>query len=745
MPVASPWGQRKVPQHYGENNDNPGIQRSPGIYIGVVKKNDDPQKMGRLKVYIKEWGGDPEDEQTWITVSYASPFAGSTSIFDQGENVKKYEDTIKSYGWWAVPPDVDTHVLVAYAAGKLDVGYWFACLYQRGTQVTVPGIPYRETYDGENLPAAPKNRKDLDPNLEKYVTHKPLHDALKKQGLLKDYLRGQSTSSATRESPSRVLGLLTPGQHQFILDDGDQQGNDKLIRLRTTNGTQLLLDDSEGHIYLITKNGENWVELSADGGIHIYGSQDISIRSEANINLYADQDINMEAGSTINLKSNVGSINLQSGNEVNTLATTSTQITSGTTSNISSLIAHYETAAMIHMNGPFAARAQPIDQYFLVVNQNTKYSVCSTVPEHEPWSGHSGGWNPVGPGNQQMQEDPKPDQQPREPAANETPAPVQTSDSPNESSVPVSQATTSDKAVEAIKQNNGYSPTNTDDGKGQSGGFGSPLTNSDFGALNEANTESSPNTTEGTTAGPVSKKTNDTEHDSLNQKIFEEFDAKVEQSRQAAIVAIVAGNNLEDIKSLSKSDVSILTQGINISRAKELLSRDIKSNEQQVRNVLSNSGVQNVPQNVFDGLVSYQNQTGDISYAYVSGQKINLRGLYQKQDWTKVASFIAADDRDRPRRIQEAAMIAGNSYPRTVDETVLLNKGLNSTAESISKGNLNKQTGNPTTEQQLVATANAYFKQTNKLLPSQSFAFNKQITTSSSNKSIESRLGPFPY
>jgi len=419
-------------------------------------------------------GGDPDNEGNWITVSYASPFAGSTPIYDQGDNVTEYEDTIKSYGWWAIPPDLEARVLVTFASGNIDKGFWFACLFQRGTQVSIPGLPAKNTWSGPNIPAAPKNKRDKDPDLDKYVEHKLISNALKKQGLEKDSLRGTTSSSALREKPSKVLGLLTPGQHQFILDDGDKDGNDRLIRLRTTNGTQILLDDVAGHIYLITKNGENWLELSADGQVHLYGSQNINIHSENNVNIYANNDVNIEAGNSINLKTNIGSINFDSGTEVISLAATNTKITSGETSNINSGVGHYETAGVIHMNGPIADPADPIDPYILVVNQSILQSICDVVPEHEPWYGHMGTLNPMGHGNQQMQQDPAPDQQPRTPDSEENGAPIQ----PNglkDDEQELAKISATDNLIAFIKQNNGYSPINVDDGDGQSGGFGSSL------------------------------------------------------------------------------------------------------------------------------------------------------------------------------------------------------------------------------------------------------------------------------
>lgn len=483
--IANPYGNNKVPKSYNENSSANGKAASPGVYLGIVKKNDDPQNMGRLFVYIKEFGGDPELETSWISVSYASPFAGSTSVFDQGANVKEYDDTIKSYGFWAVPPDIDAQVLVAFNAGKISDGYWFACLYQRSTQVSVPGIPSKNTHGGASKPAAPKNKRDLDTDLEKYVEHKPMSNALKKQGLEKDLLRGLTSSSATRESPSRVLGILTPGQHQFVMDDGDKDGNNKLIRLRTTNGTQLLLDDATGHIYLITKNGENWVELSNDGAIHIYGGSDINIRSKSNINLYADNDVNIEAGRGINLNAKEGSLQFQAGTDLNSSVKGSTRFTSAMSSHIYSGTAHYETAGVIHMNGPDAELAAAIQAYKLTVNQGVKESICNVVPEHEPWFGHSGAINPAGPGNQQMKTDPNPSATPRQPAESDTGAPIGT-DSAKAAEVDINDVKTSNAAISTIKQSNGYSPVNTNDAGGQSGGYASEILTSS--ASTSANT-----------------------------------------------------------------------------------------------------------------------------------------------------------------------------------------------------------------------------------------------------------------
>ena len=747
--VPNPNGNKKAPASYVDNR-GAGVPRMYGVYIGIVKKNDDGQNMGRLQVYIPEFGGDPEEESSWYVASYASPFAGSTSIFDQGTNVEEYSDTIKSYGFWAVPPDIDARVLVTFADGKTDLCYWFACMYQRGTQVSVPGIPAGNTHKGDNIPVAPKNRKDLDADLKKYVAHAPAYNSLKMQGLENDPLRGTTTSGAMRETPSKVIGLLTPGQHQFVLDDGDKDGNNKLIRLRTTNGTQLLLDDVAGHIYLISKNGESWVELSADGRIHLYGSKDINIRSQENINLYADNNVNIEAGLNINMKANSGSFQVSAGNEVSMLAVTNTKISSGETSNILSGIGHYETAGVIHMNGPVADAANEIPMYNLAVNQGVKESICSIVPEHEPWAGHSGMINPIGTGNIQMQSDPAPGQiQPRKPKENETPAPIIPTPNKDEE-VAVEEATVSEKIVSVIKQQNGYTPVNTTDGKGESGGYGSviipekatpPYTGAKGFDLNLP-------------AGSGSVL--------LGANIFKDFQAKLTAAGNAITTglksvtekispanSVVAGG--VSVGTGSSADISkMLNQGISPDNAQQMLYNDIARNQRDVKDMLSSSGVKNVPQNVFDGLVSYQNQTGDASMAFVKGQKVDLTPLYKAGAWDQAASFIAADERDRNRRILEASIIANNNYGPEVNEQQVIDKGIAKTNEMIAKGKLNQQTASAATDQQIIANATNYFNQTGNPIQGSTYELNSVINKNTTDGNLaniarKGFIGPWPY
>lgn len=193
----------------------------------------------------------------------------------------------------------------------------------------------------------------------------------------------------------------------------------------------------------------------------------------------------------------------------------------------------------------------------------------------------------------------------------------------------------------------------------------------------------------------------------------------------------------------------IMATGITPELAEEMFAKDISRNEREVKEVLAAAGVKKIPQGAFDGLVSMQNQLGNITYAFIKGEKIDLTGLYRQGDWKRVASFIAADERDRPRRVRDAAMIANADYGPTPDLAAVIKKGFDNAKERLAKGQLNKQTGNPPTGQQTVALANNYFATNKTALPDASTALKlasaKNYAEEYITKRYKRQIGPWPY
>ena len=332
-----------------------------GPYIGIVKNTTDPLRMGRLGVLIPDLANVPEtsrDPNKIIWCQYLSPFYGVKPL----ESVSKtdpysHQTSQSSYGLWAVPPDIGTNVLVLFAKGAKGQksAFWIGCVQEPLTNHMVPGnassinsavgvetvgefgvarggMSAKEAEFGTNLlPVGEKNRHIADgPAFDKwkYPINVDLAGQLMTQGLVQDPIRGTTSSSARRETPSRVFGISTPGRiqtnsrkpniglegtpvavdrnigHSFVMDDGAEDGSNQLTRLRTASGHQLLMNDTAGVVYIANGSGNAYIEMSKDGRIDVYsGVGGINLRTEGDFNVHSDSNINFHAGGNIRMNS----------------------------------------------------------------------------------------------------------------------------------------------------------------------------------------------------------------------------------------------------------------------------------------------------------------------------------------------------------------------------------------------------------------------------------------------------------
>lgn len=293
-----------------------------GLFIGFVKSAADVQLNGRLRVWIPELGSEPSDETGWITVSYCSPFAGATNIETANKtNYAQFEGTQTSYGMWMIPPDINNEVMVMFINGDSSKGVWIGSLYNQFMNNMVPATASNVNnyqYQGQEIPAAEYNKWDKKTTLPDAAT-KPYSatkfKGLGNQGLIRDTERGITKTSARRESPSAVFGILTPGPvidknaspenvrrkggSSFVMDDGQDS---EYIQLETKSGAQIQIDETNGFIYMINRDGSAWVQMDQYGNIDIFGATNISMRAQRDINLRADRNINIEAGQNIFMK-----------------------------------------------------------------------------------------------------------------------------------------------------------------------------------------------------------------------------------------------------------------------------------------------------------------------------------------------------------------------------------------------------------------------------------------------------------
>jgi uncharacterized protein (DUF2345 family) len=264
---------------------------SPGPFLARVVNNIDPMRQGSLEVELLRTIGNKEaSNQQLFTVRYLSPFYGVTDVELNGSDPKDFNQTQKSYGFWFVPPDTGSLVMVMFVEGDVGQGYWIGCAQDAYMNQMVPGIAAsksaadqtrdsdettwkdvknsKELYGTDFLPVGEMNRNSIkqgqttvNPDLDAMTkaVH-PMAKVLSDQGTLTDTVRGVHTSSARRETPSNVFGISTPGPidkrtnaQKGSVGRADNKVNKFISRL---GGHTLVMDDGNDRLLRKFKPGE---------------------------------------------------------------------------------------------------------------------------------------------------------------------------------------------------------------------------------------------------------------------------------------------------------------------------------------------------------------------------------------------------------------------------------------------------------------------------------------------------------
>ena len=322
--------------------------------FGIVKDNIDPNKSGRIFVYISDNSGkDPDSRDSWTPVSYLSPFYGRTTPSASDTGYGKYVENPSSYGFWNSPPDIGTTVICFFVNGDMNYGFYIGAIPEPEALQMVPAIGATENIvpnSGESLSFGGATRlpvSNINTNNSGVAEStlfldepKPVHSfsaaTYFTQGLINDPIRGPVGTSAQRESPSRVgWGILTPGRpiyeggytddsvadavgnkengyklkviarragHSIVMDDGDTIGRDQLVRIRSSLGHQILMSDDGQTLFIIHSNGQTYIEFGKEGTIDVYATNSINLRTQGDINFHADRNININAAKDLNIK-----------------------------------------------------------------------------------------------------------------------------------------------------------------------------------------------------------------------------------------------------------------------------------------------------------------------------------------------------------------------------------------------------------------------------------------------------------
>lgn len=435
------------------------------ITLGTVVDTNDPQQMGRVRVVCTQWGDSfAQDVADVPWAIYCTPFGGSTGVGTRGPGIQTSEGSI-AYGMWAIPK-IGAQVLVMCVDGDPQYRVYLGCVFDQFTPHTLPHG--RFMYDDH--PALEQRGANMYPHgpfTSREKTINPLHDNLKQafgnagepnyewrsraadftvsavdvahvnstyskapddkdisyddwhstQGYQSSRIDPDGVSAFDKNYDSLVYSLTTPGFHSLSLDDHQENCR---VRLRTTSGHQIIMDDTNERIYIATAKGNNWIEMDQDGNIDIFTTNKVNVRAEKDINftsdetirmhakkgihMYTDDEIRMEAQKDIHVrtKQNIRthaaqniyiqadqnahlktgeSLYLTAVSEFNTLSGSNTKLTAKSVFNILAVGNIVETGADIHLNGPAAAAANEADP-----PEDQPAFWTSRVPTHEPFA-----------------------------------------------------------------------------------------------------------------------------------------------------------------------------------------------------------------------------------------------------------------------------------------------------------------------------------------------------------------------
>ena len=378
---------------------------------------------------------------------------------------------------WFTPPDIGVSVLCFFVAGDPKQGYYVGCIPDQGITHMIPAIgsvdksqaktqnANQGRYFGSaaKLPVTEINNSDtkIADNPKYYDQPKPVHSyvagVLFQQGLINDTIRGSIGSTSQRESPSNCYGISTPGRaiyqggigsgvtgdaginkqslanqqvaatnviarrggHTFVMDDGDLQGNDNLIRIRTAKGHQITMSDDGNCFYICHANGQAWIEMGQEGTLDVYATNSINLRTDGTLNFHADKDVNIYAGGKLNLKgkdstaiqsdgdlnvANKGKMTLFSQGSIGVKTTGSLALDSQIGSWASKIALSLKGLPLLLNSGPGLPVSAPkgLTKY---LQPNTEFnstsgwqvsatgteSICTRAPTHEPYPYHNQG------------------------------------------------------------------------------------------------------------------------------------------------------------------------------------------------------------------------------------------------------------------------------------------------------------------------------------------------------------------
>ena len=241
-----------------EDSDMKASRLGGNIVVAVVADNNDPQKMGRVKV-----------RYPWLTEEHTSFWARTAS-----------QMAGRGRGFFNLP-EIDDEVLVAFEHGDIHRPYIIGMLWNG--KDGLPGTPSAVLGTGGVVDRRGYHTR---------IGHKlDFNDAGGKGDIT---LTTAGKHTVALDDANQKISLVTTGKHQIILDDAG-----KSVKIITPGGQQVLLEDNGAKITLTDTAGDTL--MLSSGSILMSAKQTISL-SAPTINVTGAQMTNITGGLYLGLQ-----------------------------------------------------------------------------------------------------------------------------------------------------------------------------------------------------------------------------------------------------------------------------------------------------------------------------------------------------------------------------------------------------------------------------------------------------------
>lgn len=231
--------------NFGGTEDEQVGARQTGVAVATVKDNEDPEKLGRVKVAYP-WR-DTDDTSDWARI--ATPMAGGT------------------YGAFFLP-EVGDQVLVAFEDGDIHHPFVIGSLWS-----------------GQTKP--PENNASGDNDLRVIESRK-----------------GHRIELDDNKSEAKVT-IETDAGHTIKLED--KSGSEKITIEDQSGNNTITLDSAAGEISLsgdkkISLNARE-IELSAQQKVSVAGKSEVSVESKGKVDVASKGQVTVDSNGVSKLKS----------------------------------------------------------------------------------------------------------------------------------------------------------------------------------------------------------------------------------------------------------------------------------------------------------------------------------------------------------------------------------------------------------------------------------------------------------